>query len=170
MRLKTVAILVGVAFMAALAAAVMAQEAEKAPAHDFIGAKKCIMCHKKDGVGPSWDSTAHATAFDKLTDEQKKDPNFLKYYTTGTDAKGVLLEGVQCEACHGAGSDYKSKSVMSDREAAIKAGMLIPDEKTCLGCHNDKAPAAVAAVAKDWDYAKAKVKGAHAMPVKEESK
>lgn len=170
MRLKTVAILVGMAFLAALAATVFAQEGEKAPANEFIGAKKCIMCHKKDGVGPSWESTVHATAFDKLTDEQKKDANFLKYYTTGTDAKGVLLEGVQCEACHGAGSNYKAKSVMEDKEAAIKAGLVIPDEKTCMGCHNDKAPAAVAAIAKDWDYAKAKAKGVHAMPVKEEAK
>lgn len=170
MRLKTVAILVGMAFLAALAATVFAQEGEKAPANEFIGAKKCIMCHKKDGVGPSWESTVHATAFDKLTDEQKKDANFLKYYTTGTDAKGVLLEGVQCEACHGAGSNYKAKSVMEDKEAAIKAGLVIPDEKTCMGCHNDKAPAAVAAIAKDWDYAKAKAKGVHAMPVTEEAK
>jgi len=48
--------------------------------------------------------------------------------------------GVQCETCHGAGSDYKSRKVMKDHDASIAAGLTIPDEQLCLTCHNDKSP------------------------------
>lgn len=138
--------------------------------HEYIGAKKCKICHKKDGTYESWLTTKHATAWDELTDEQKKDENFIKFYTTGTDKKGELLTGIQCEACHGPGSDYKKKSVMEDREAAIANGLIIPDKETCTGCHNDKAPGKLGESAKTFDYAKMKEKGVHAMPAKEEKK
>lgn len=173
MRFRILAVLVGVAFLATLSLPAFSQD-EKAEAeakYEFIGAKKCIMCHKKDNTGPTWEESAHATAWDKLTDEQKKDPIFIKYYTTGKDAKGELLTGVQCEACHGAGSEYKSMKVMKDREASIAAGLVIPDEKLCMGCHGaEDAPAAVKAVAKDFNYEKAVASGVHAMPPAEEGK
>jgi hypothetical protein len=44
-------------------------------------------------------------------------------------------EGVSCEACHGAGSEYKQMSTMKDRNLATAAGMLLPDAKTCQNCH-----------------------------------
>ena len=52
----------------------------------------------------------------------------------------VVAHGVQCEACHGPGSDYKSRKAMKDQEASIAAGLVIPDEALCLTCHNDKSP------------------------------
>lgn len=136
--------------------------------HDYIGAKKCKMCHKKDGTFESWATTLHATAFDKLTDEQKADENFLKYYTTGTTAKGKLLEGVQCEACHGPGADYKKKSIMEDREKAIAHGLIIPTEETCKSCHNEKAVGTLAKTAKEFDMSKMMEKGVHVLPSAEE--
>jgi hypothetical protein len=147
----------------------MAQEAEKADKaekadHAYVGAKKCKGCHKKSGIFESWETSTHATAWDGLTDEEKADENIKKFYTTGTNAKGVELTGVQCEACHGAGADYKKPKVMKDRDASLAAGMIVPTEETCKSCHNDKAPAKVAAVAKDFDYAKALTKGVHTMP------
>jgi len=42
---------------------------------------------------------------------------------------------VQCEACHGAGSDYKKMSIMKDREKAVANGLEIPSQATCNGCH-----------------------------------
>ena len=42
---------------------------EEKAAHDYIGVKKCKVCHKKDGTFESWEATAHATAFAGLTDE-----------------------------------------------------------------------------------------------------
>jgi hypothetical protein len=141
----------------------MAEEEEEKAKHEYIGAKKCKICHKKDGVFESWSATPHATAWDKLTDEQKASDEFKKYYTTGTDAKGEVLEGVQCEACHGPGSDYKKKSIMEDRKLSIENGLIIPTEETCKGCHNEKATAALAKTAKDFDMSKMIEKGIHVL-------
>lgn len=138
------------------------KKTEKA-SFDYVGAKKCKICHKKDGIYESWSASKHATAYESLTAEQKKDKSLLKYYSTGTTKKGDLLTGVQCEACHGAGSGFKKKSIMKDREKAIAKGLIIPDEKTCLGCHNEKAPAALAKTAKGFDFDKMKAKGVHSM-------
>ncbi|MEW5795636.1 MAG: multiheme c-type cytochrome [Candidatus Zixiibacteriota bacterium] len=155
----------------AFTGSLMAQEAAKTePAkHQYVGVKACKLCHKKDGIFDSWSATAHATAFDKLSEEDKKNEALKPYYTTGTTAEGELLTGVQCEVCHGPGSDYKKKSVMESREASVAAGLLIPDAKTCAKCHNDKAPAKLAATAKDFDFAKLKEKGAHAAAIKTEA-
>ena len=78
----------------------------------------------------------------------------------------TVFEGVQCEACHGPGSLYKSAKIMSkkkyktDREAqhklALEAGLIIPTEETCVGCHNKKSP-----FFKAFDFAKRKAAGTH---------
>jgi mono/diheme cytochrome c family protein len=175
MRFKIMAALAAIALVFALAVAISADEGEKKEAeeakYDYVGAKKCSLkpCHGNDGTYKSWLESKHATAWDDLTDEQKKDESLLKYYTTGTTKKGDVLYGVQCEACHGAGSGYKSKKVMEDREVALTKGLVIPTAETCQGCHHEKAPAALAAVAKDFDFEKAKAKAVHAMPEKEEA-
>ena len=166
MRVRFLAIAVCFVMVASLVSLAGAEEAK----HEFIGAKKCSMCHKKSGLAESWEATAHATAWDKLTPEQQKDKAILPFYTTGTDAKGELLTGVQCEACHGAGSGYKSKTIMEDKEAAIAAGLLIPDAKTCAKCHNENAPTeALKATAKDFDYEKMWAKGGHMKPAPEKA-
>lgn len=116
---------------------------DEKPAHEYVGAKKCKTCHKLQYN--SWLETPHAKAFDKLSDEEKKKPECVKCHTTGTTAKGVLLEGIQCEACHGPGSDYKSPKIMSKKKwkadpegqlkLALEAGLIIPTEKDCVRCH-----------------------------------
>jgi hypothetical protein len=136
--------------------------------HEYVGAKKCKMCHKKDGIYPAWEATGHAKAWDQLSDEDKKNKDCIGCHSSGVDKDGNILEGVQCEACHGPGSDYKKKSVMEDREKAIAAGLLIPDEKTCLGCHNDKIPEKFRAK-EAFDYAKMKDKGVHQVEEAEDS-
>ncbi len=103
---------------------------------------------------------------DKLAEADKKNEALIPFYTTGTTAEGELLTGVQCEACHGAGSDYKKMTVMKDKAAAIAAGLVMPDAKVCAKCHNDKAPGKLGATAKDFDFAKAKVAGVHAKAIK----
>ena len=67
-----------------------------------------------------------------MTDQEKADPSCLKCHATGASAD---MPGVQCESCHGPGSDYKSMKVMKDHEASLAAGLVIPDEATCLTCH-----------------------------------
>jgi nitrate/TMAO reductase-like tetraheme cytochrome c subunit len=52
----------------------------------------------------------------------------------------VKTDGVQCESCHGAGSDYLSLSVMKDRAKAIAQGLIIPTKELCVKCHNPESP------------------------------
>jgi YVTN family beta-propeller protein len=49
-----------------------------------------------------------------------------------------IEDGVQCEKCHGPGSEYMAEEVMRDRDAAMKAGLQIPTTRTCLLCHYEK--------------------------------
>ena len=70
-----------------------------------IGAGKCKICHKVQFA--SWSETAHATRTPPL----------------------------DCEDCHGPGSEYKSKKVMEDPELALAAGLVRPDRSFCSRCH-----------------------------------
>ncbi len=142
---------------------------EKKATHEFIGDKKCGMCHKKDGTHPSWLETKHAKAWESLKEADRKNPECVACHSTGTDAKGVLLEGVQCEACHGAGGDYYKKSIMEDVKLAMANGLLIPDTTTCMKCHNDKVPEQFRPK-NGYNFAEMMKTGVHAMPVKEEKK
>lgn len=73
-----------------------------------VGAGACKPCHKVQFE--SWSASAHA----KL--------------------KPVL----DCEACHGPGSEYKAVRIMKDPAAAKKAGLLMPDKAQCATCHGKK--------------------------------
>ena len=170
--MKRLLILFTVAVAFIFCATVSSDEAkeDKGATHEYVGVKKCKMCHKKDGVHASWLATKHATAWDSLSAEDQKNEALAPYYITGTTAKDVLLTGVQCESCHGPGADYKKKSVMQDREAAIAGGMIIPDSTSCLKCHNEKAPGVLGTTAKDFDYGKMKLTGIHADMKKPEGK
>ncbi len=149
---------------------------KKAKTPEYIGAKKCKMCHKNEHK--SWLETKHAKAYDVLKPAEKKKDSCVVCHVTGFGVADTLFEGVQCEACHGPGSLYKSTKIMSkkkykeNREAqhklALEAGLIIPDEKTCTGCHNKKSPNF-----KSFDYKKMKAKGMHtlkgAAPAKKDS-
>jgi len=119
---------------------------------EFTGAGKCKMCHKVQNT--SWAETGHAKAFDQLKPEEQGKAECLKCHATGESAE---LPGVQCEACHGAGSGYKSMKVMKDSEASKAAGLLMPGEAECLACHQG-APHDQ----KAFDYETAKETGLHA--------
>lgn len=132
------------------AAAAMAWTA--AAAADYIGAEKCKICHKVQFE--SWKGLGHATAFERLKPEEQAKAECLKCHATGGNA---AMPGVQCEACHGPGSDYKAMQVMKDRDKALAAGLVVPDEATCKSCH-EKAPHDVPA----FDFGTMKDKGVHA--------
>lgn len=70
-----------------------------------IGAEKCKVCHKVQFA--SWAETAHA----------KRTPP------------------LDCENCHGPGSEYKTLAIMKDREKAMAAGLVIPTATFCKTCH-----------------------------------
>jgi two-component sensor histidine kinase len=133
----------------------------------YVGAAKCKACHMPEHK--TWTESAHAKAFDKLKPEEQTKAECLSCHSTGhgkTAAEGADLKGVQCEACHGPGSEYKSMKIMNKkayaddpagaRKASLAAGMTLPDEATCKGCHNEKSP-----TFKGFDYASAKEKIKH---------
>ena len=102
--------------------------------HAYVGADKCKMCHKVQFN--SWMETTHAKALDAA--KASTDPAFeakcLGCHATNSDEN---LPGVQCEACHGGGADFKKMSIMKDLDAAIANGLVIPTQETCNGCHQD---------------------------------
>ena len=72
-----------------------------------VGAEACGDCH--DVQFESWAGGAHA----------KRTPP------------------LDCEDCHGPGSEYKSKAVMKDPAKAEAAGLVMPDKAFCAKCHKN---------------------------------
>lgn len=133
----------------------------------YVGVKTCSMCHKAEKTGNQfgvWQKTKHAEAIKTLSSaaaikiaKEKglkkpaiESPECLECHAPALDAKLVdktydVKDGVQCEICHGAGSAYKSMSVMKDKAKAIAAGLTeykdqAATEKACKKCHNEKSP------------------------------
>ncbi len=181
MRIRTVLILgivalfVAVLILPALTSAQGAKE-EAAAGPKYVGVMACKPCHQgaaKGNVYEIWKASKHATAFTALGEANQKNEVCLGCHTTGVGkamAPGKTaadLEGVQCEACHGPGSEYKAMTVMKNKEEAMKKGLVIPNEKTCVGCHAGTFPKGHVEVPK-FDYASMLVKIEHHMtPVKE---
>ena len=153
--------------------------AEDAPAaaapagHAYVGAKACKTCHMGEKNGKIWETwlaSKHANAIMSLDSAKGERANFkcLKCHTTGFGAEtgykvgDMVAEGVAsvgCEACHGAGADYKSMKVMKDKAAAMAAGLVMPNEQTCRTCHNPESP-----TFKEFDYKAAYAKIEHHIP------
>jgi len=116
--------------------------------HEYVGVKSCKMCHKGEKKGmvyEIWEASKHAKATEApATKGEEKNPTCLKCHSTGFGEGGydpeaedsLKFAGVQCEACHGPGKDYKKMSIMKDREAALANGLIIPTAETCVLCHN----------------------------------
>ncbi len=45
---------------------------------------------------------------------------------------------IECEDCHGPGSNYKTMAIMKDEAKAKAAGLIMPTEKDCKACHEKK--------------------------------
>lgn len=57
-------------------------------------------------------------------------------------ASAHAKKGLDCEACHGNGADYKAMPVMKNPAAAKAAGLVKPGADFCRKCHGAKADAA----------------------------
>jgi len=130
--------------------------------YDYIGAAKCKMCHNKTTTGAQykvWLAGPHANAMKSLSGEKSlayakkngiadptKEASCIKCHSTfgaidqNLNAGVKITEGVSCESCHGAGSGYKSATVMKDQAKSIAKGLIVPDKKVCVGCHNEDNP------------------------------
>jgi hypothetical protein len=105
---------------------------------NYVGKDKCKLCHKVEH--DSWMTTVHAKAWESLKPEEQKSDSCSVCHSTGKDAAGVLITGVQCEVCHGPGSAYKTQANMKDKKLAMNAGMIEPTKEVCVKCHNAKSP------------------------------
>jgi len=152
--------------------------------YEYIGASKCKMCHNKPAGGEQykkWLDGPHANAMKTLSSEKAlaiakekgiadpaTDASCIKCHSTfGSIDESVnigvkITEGVSCETCHGPGSKYKSKTIMSSREKSLANGLIIPDKKTCEGCHNEESP-----TFKGFNFDEAVKKIAHPVPAAE---
>ena len=143
MRLRTV-LLIGISAGILLTAFSTGEEVES-PEPAYVGATKCKVCHV--GIFDSWAETPHREAMSSLKGQEAEDPGCLQCHATGFGTGGysspgdiVDLSGVQCEACHGAGSLYSLSSIMTNPELSRRAGLLTPDSLSCSRCHNAKSP------------------------------
>lgn len=163
---------IGIGVAASLLVTLAPQASVQAREAQYVGAKSCSLCHrhKKDGEQYKiWQKSKHSHAFKVLgTDEAKaaaktvgvttdpqKSEACLVCHTTGFgepkskfEGRFHIQDGVQCEACHGAGSLYKRRSIMkkiweqtgpklkNKSALAAKYGLHIPTEQTCLRCHS----------------------------------
>lgn len=159
------------------------QLADKAPyIHDgpyrFVGVNACKPCHMGEAKGKvyeTWSSTAHARAFERLDSAQQANPICLGCHTTGWNrqiAPGKApedLRGVQCEACHGPGSVYKTLVFMKDETKAWERGLIRPVEWTCRRCHTADIPRECwngANAPPEFDYLAASARILHQLPVR----
>jgi YVTN family beta-propeller protein len=130
-------------------------QAKKRPI--YVGARACAACHEGHESGNQyshWLLSKHAKAWAALalpeakemarlsgiTDVPEQSPICLGCHATGAEAEpwerdtGFRLEdGVQCEKCHGPGSEYIE--VMGDPEATKRAGLKRFTKRDCEVCH-----------------------------------
>jgi len=128
----------------------------------YVGAAKCKMCHSAAGVAGEaykvWEKSTHAKAFEVLKGKEAEEiakkkgltkaaaesPECLKCHVTGGGKAAEVKkeEGVSCEACHGAGSEFAKIPHGKDKEKAKAAGLVLGDNtgKACETCHNAESP------------------------------
>lgn len=128
---------------------------EKEKKFEYIGSKKCKVCHQSEKSGNQWGKwleSSHSKAFQTLASEESKkiakgmginDPQKSDKCLSchnGWDNE----EGVGCEDCHGPGSEYKSMNVMKGIfEGNLKPedyGLIRSNEELCKKCHNEESP------------------------------
>ena len=128
----------------------------------YVGERVCTECHQGPQAGHPysvWRLSAHAKAFATLALPESKEiarvsgipeaPHrarvCLGCHATGADAEEwerdesfLIQDGIQCETCHGPGSEYMDEQVMRDRDLAMKRGLRFPTATTCMTCHSPK--------------------------------
>jgi YVTN family beta-propeller protein len=128
----------------------------------YVGSRVCAECHAGKGSGHqfnTWRLSKHARAYAALALPSAKEMALLSgipgdpqqsvvclgCHATAAEAEDWELndtfhleDGVQCEKCHGPGSEYMALDVMQDHEAAVAAGLWKPDRRRCELCHYAK--------------------------------
>ena len=112
---------------------------------NYAGATRCKSCHQP--AYDIWVKGPHARALTNLEPRQRQDFRCRQCHTMVPDGFMENLASVQCESCHGAGRYYSESHVMKDKELREQLFFKVPDEKTCLFCHQGNHTGL-----KDWNY------------------
>jgi len=136
--------------MTMLAGQASSQEAQAEIPQDakHVGLTKCAACHFPQYT--HWKTSPHGKAFEILPTKYKQDPSCLKCHTTGyglpttvEDPAAVHVTGVNCEACHGPGSEHARIALgfvdtpMNEEglEKLRNAITKIDPTNVCIKCH-----------------------------------
>ncbi|MFQ6616343.1 MAG: ammonia-forming cytochrome c nitrite reductase subunit c552 [Fidelibacterota bacterium] len=102
----------------------------------YLGGETCAQCHTKEPAG--WAETGHAGAWAALQASDHAAPYCNKCHTVDQyevagnagydDVPIATFENVQCENCHGPGSDHKSSLNKADITVSFDAAV-------CGSCH-----------------------------------
>ncbi len=138
------------------------------PEAEYIGADACKICHNKATEGApykKWTETKHAHAFELLQSDAAKQvaakvglttpphesAECIECHVTGYDpatksapAKILPILGVQCETCHGPGSEHaaeaKKYQLTKGKPGAVLPTLFRLTKDACVKCHRDGGP------------------------------
>lgn len=180
--------LAGVAACALLPLATKAAPVASGKEPIYIGSEACGKCHDGPAMGHQftrWRLSAHARAYASLslpeaaeitklsgiTEEPHRAKMCLGCHATAADeeawrlADGFHLEdGLQCEACHGPGSEYAVEAIMRDKPRAMANGLRIYNRDDCMICHRVKGSHDAVLKRAPFDLDKALRQIAHPIP------
>ena len=184
--ISTRRLLPAVVIAAAFVAPASLHGAPKQPV--YVGSRACGACHAGKGMGNQyglWLHSKHSRAYAALARPESRQivtisglrqaPQeaaiCLGCHATAYNAEGWekddgfrTEDGVQCEACHGPGSEYMSEAVMRNPPEAMKSGLRMPDERFCMGCHVEKGSHVAVLKSPNIDVKKAMAEIAHPLP------
>ncbi len=180
-------IAVGVVSLAA--AALWPSGAESQPREPvYVGVRVCSECHEGPRAGHQfsiWRQSAHAKAFATLAlpvseeiarisgipEPPHRARVCLGCHATGADSEEWerdetfrIEDGIQCETCHGPGSEYIDAAVMSDPQLAMERGLRMPDATQCMICHAPKGSHEAVLAGRPWEVGSAMQSIAHPKP------
>jgi YVTN family beta-propeller protein len=157
----------------------------------YIGIEGCSSCHADVALGDQfshWRLGGHARAHASLAlpeswqiaqlsgipEEPQEARMCLSCHSTGAETEDWerldtfhLEDGLQCEACHGPGSEYATREVMMDRERAMALGLKMPDRnESCRICHRVKGSHEAVLHQPPFDLERAWARIAHPIPAR----
>jgi YVTN family beta-propeller protein len=128
----------------------------------YVGAKVCATCHDGKSMGHQttlWLGTKHAKAYASLAGpearaiaaisgvpiEPRKSPLCLGCHATAADAEDSekddtfsIRDGVQCEKCHGPGSEHVDSWSGGSNPSVPRIRLTSPLGADCMKCHKEK--------------------------------
>jgi len=154
----------------------------------YIGSQACGHCHDGPQMGhqfSKWRLSAHAKAYAALslpeakeitrlsgiTEEPHKAKMCLGCHATASEEEDWergeafhLEDGLQCEACHGPGSEYAVKDIMKNKARAMANGLRIYTKEDCMTCHRAKGSHEAVLKKKPFNLDQALLTIAHPIP------